>query len=327
MKRRDFIMLLAGAAAARPLAALAQQQATLVIGFLGDGRPARPLMNAFREGLAQAGYIDGRNVKIEYRWANDQEEQLPNLAAEIVGLRAAVIVAFGSAATAFAAKQATSTIPIVIAGGIDPVTYGLVTSLNRPGGNITGLTWILAELSGKRFDLLCEMVPEATRIAYLSGGSRRLAFAEETANIRAAARALGRQIIVLEASRDDDIEAAFATLVQRGAEALFVGIAPFLLYNSDRILANAALHRIPAIYYSRLWALRGGLMSYGADVLDLFRQVGVDYVARILKGANPADLPVHQPTKFELVINLKTAKALGLEVPPSLLARADEVIE
>jgi ABC-type uncharacterized transport system substrate-binding protein len=289
--------------------------------------PRSRLMSALREGLAAAGYVEGRNLKVEYRWANNQEEQLPALAAEIVGLRVTVIVAFGSAAVAFAARQATSTIPIVIAGGIDPVTYGLVASLNRPGGNITGITWILTELSGKRFDLLCEMVPQATTIAYLSGGLRRLAFAEEVTNIRAAARALGRQIIILEASGDGEIEAAFARLVQLGAGALLVGVAPYLLYNSDKVLAEAALHKIPAIYFSRLFALRGGLMSYGANVLHLFRQVGVDYVARILRGANPADLPVQQPTKFELVINLKTARALGIEVPPMLLARADEVIE
>jgi putative tryptophan/tyrosine transport system substrate-binding protein len=326
-KRREFITLIGGAAVAWPHSSRSQQPAMPVIGFLSDGRPSGPLMAAFRDGLAEAGYVEGRNIKVEYRWANNEAEHLPRLAADIVGLRVAVIVAFGSAAVAFAAKQATSTIPIVIAGGIDPVTYGLVASLSRPGGNITGITWILAELSGKRFDLLCEMAPQATTVAYLSGDSSRLVFPEEVTNIRAAARALGRQIIVLQASRDGEIEAAFATLVQRGAGALIVGVDPYLLYNSDKVLAEAALHKIPTIYFGRFWALRGGLMSYGANVIELFRQVGVDYVARILKGANPADLPVHQPTKFELIINLKTAKALGLTVPDKLLVAADEVIE
>ena len=296
-----------------------------VIAFLSDGRPAQRLISELREGLAAAGYVEGRNLKVEYRWANNQEEQLPALAAEIAGLRVSVIVAFGSPVVAFAAKRATATTPIVFAGGINPVTYGLVASLNRPGGNITGVTSVLTELAGKRFELLCEMVPEANTIGYLSGGARR--FDEEVTNIRAAARALGRQIIVLEASRDDEIESAFARLVQLKAGALIVGVAPYLLYNSDKVLMEAARHKIPAIYYSRLWAFRGGLMSYGANVLDLFRQVGVDYVARILKGANPAELPVQQPTKFELIINLRTAKALGLEIPPTLVACADEIIE
>jgi putative ABC transport system substrate-binding protein len=323
-RRREFITMLGGAAA-WPLVASAQQPAMPAIAFLSDGRPAQSLISALSEGLAAAGYVEGRNLKVEYRWANNQEEPLPALAAEIAGLHVSVIVAFGSPVVAFAAKQATATIPIVIAGGINPVTYGLVASLNRPGGNITGVTSIVTELAGKRFDLLCEMVPEANTIGYLSGGARR--FAEEVTNIRAAARALGRQIIVLEASRDDEIESGFARLVQLKAGALIVGVAPYLLYNSDKVLMEAARHKIPAIYYSRLWAFRGGLMSYGANVLDLFRQVGVDYVARILKGANPAELPVQQPTKFELIINLRTAKALGLDIPPTLLARADEIIE
>jgi putative ABC transport system substrate-binding protein len=327
MRRRAFITLLGGATVAWPLATAAQQSAMPVIGFLGGGRPAEPLMSALSEGLGRAGFVEGRSFRIEYRWANNQEDRLPRLAAELVDLRVRVIVAFGSAAVAFAAKQATSTIPIVIAGGIDPVTYGLVSSLNRPGGNITGITWILTELSGKRFDLLCEMVPQATKIAYLSGGARRLVFAEEVTNIRAAAHVLGRQLIVLEASREGEIEAAFAQMVHLEVSALIVGADPYFLYNSDKVLAQTAALKIPTIYYNRLLTLRGGLMSYGTNVTDLFRRVGVDYVARILKGANRADLPVQQPTKFELVINLKTAKALGLGVPTSLLARADEVIE
>jgi ABC-type uncharacterized transport system substrate-binding protein len=246
-RRREFITMLGGAAA-WPLVVRAQQPAMPVIAFLSDGRPAQPLISALREGLAAAGYVEGRNLKLEYHWANNQEEQLPAMAVEIAGLHVSVIVAFGSPVVAFAAKQATATIPIVIAGGINPVTYGLVASLNRPGGNITGVTAIVNELAGKRFELLCEMVPEANTIGYLSGGARR--FAEEVTNIRAAARALGRQIIVLEASRDDEIEAAFARLVQLRAGALIVGVAPYLFYNSDKVLLEAARHKIPAILQS-----------------------------------------------------------------------------
>jgi len=327
--RRKFLAALGGAAAL-PLAARAQQPAVPVIGFLSDQNPLGPngpLIAAFRAGLAEAGYVEGRNVKVEYRWASTQEEQLQTLAADLVGLRVAVIVAFGSAAPAFAAKKATSTIPIVIAGGTDPVTYGLVGSLNQPGGNVTGITLIMIELSGKRLELLRDMVPQAATVAYLSGGSKRLMFNEEVSNIRAAADALGLQVIVLEASRDGEIEAAFATLVQRGAGALIVGVAPYLFYNRNKILAEAALHKIPVIYPDRSWAFGGGLMSYSANFVDLFRQIGVQYVGRILKGTKPADLPVQRPNKFELVLNLKTARALGLNVPDKLLALADEVIE
>jgi len=327
MKRRTFILALGGAAAAWPLAARAQQPAMPVVGFLSNIRPNAPLIAAFRAGLAEAGYVEGRNVKVEYRWANTQEKQLPALAADLVGLRVALIVAFGSAAAAIAAKKATSTIPIVIVGGTDPVTYGLVGSLNQPGGNVTGVTLIMVELSGKRVELLHDMVPQAATVAYLSGGSKTLMFKEEVSNIRAAADALGLQVVVLEASRDEEIEAAFAILVQRGGGALIVGVAPYLAYSRDKILAEATLHNIPAIYPDRYWAFGGGLMSYGANSVDLFRQIGVQYVGRILKGTKPADLPVQRPNKFELVINLKIAKAIGLTVPPTLLARADEVIE
>jgi putative tryptophan/tyrosine transport system substrate-binding protein len=327
MRRREFITLLGGAAVTSPLAARAQQPAMPVIGFLSNGGPNPRLVAAFREGLAEADYVEGRNVTVEYRWANTQEWRLGELAADLVRLQVRVIVVFGSAAAAFAAKRATATIPIVLAGGTDPVTYGLVTSLNRPGGNVTGITFISIELSGKRFELLCEMLPQTTTVAYLSGGSTTWMFEEEVNNMRASARALGRQIIVLEARSDREVEPAFATLVQHPAGALIVGVAPYLEYSFNKILAEAALHKIPAIYPHRGWVFGGGLMSYGANPLTLLRQLGIHYVGRILKGTMPADLPVQRPNKFEFVINLKTAKALGLEVPPSLLARADEVIE
>jgi putative tryptophan/tyrosine transport system substrate-binding protein len=330
IRRREFMALLGGAAAARPVGARAQQSAMPVIGFLSDQNPLgpnSPVIAAFRAGLAEGGYVEGTNVKIEYRWASTDERQLPALAADLVGLRAAVIVAFGSAAPAFAAKRATSTIPIVIVGGTDPVTYGLVDSLHHPGGNVTGITLIMIELSSKRLELLHDMVPQAASFAYLSGGSRRLMFKEELSTILAAASALGLNAMVLEASRDGQIEVAFATVVRHGAGALIVGVSPYLFYNRNKILAQASLHKVPAIYPDRSWAYAGGLMSYSANYLDLFRQTAVQYVGRILKGTKPADLPVQRPSKFTLVINLKTAKALGLHVPPTLLARADEVIE
>ena len=326
LRRRQFITLLGGAAAAWPLAARAQQAEMPMIGFLANGRPNPWLVAGFREGLTEAGYVEGRNVTVEYRWANTQEWRLGELAADLVRLQAKVIIVFGSAAAAFAAKRATPTIPIVLAGGTDPVTYGLVTSLNRPGGNVTGITFISIELSGKRFELLCEMLPQTTTVAYLSGGSTMM-FEEEVNNMRAAARALGRQVIVLKARNDQEVELAFATLVQHPAGALIVGVAPYLEYSGNKILAEAALHKIPAIYPHRGWVFGGGLMSYGANAQTLLRQLGVQYIGRILKGTMPADLPVQRPNKFEFVINFKTAKALGLDVPPTLLARADEVIE
>jgi len=239
----------------------------------------------------------------------------------------AVIVASGSSGVALAVKAATSTIPIVVAAGGDPVKYGLAASLNRPGGNVTGVTAIATDLAGKRLDLLREMVPQAKAVAFLSGGPSSLNFEDEASNVLEVARALGWQVVVVEAGSDRDIERAFATMVQRQAEALIVGVVPHFTYNSQRIVELAERYKIPTIYPFRTYVVRGGLMSYNADQVDLLRQVGVDYVGRILKGAKPGDLPVRQPTKFELLINLKTAKALGLEVPPSLLSTADEVIE
>jgi putative ABC transport system substrate-binding protein len=327
MKRRVFIALLGGAAAAWPLAARAQQPAMPVIGFLGLGspRPMERMVAAFRQGLAKAGYVEGQNVAIEFRWADfSQSARLPALAAELVHRQVAVIFAGGFGGPAFAAKAATSTIPIVFAYGGDPVKGGLVASLSHPGGHVTGVTAINSELVSKWLSLAGDLVPQATTVGFLSGDSSYLAFYEDQkSQILAAARALGRQVIILETRSDLDYEAAFKTLVQREAGALIVG--PFEFRNTE-ILALAARYKIPTIYPRRDYVEAGGLMSYAADYADTYRQAGV-YTGRILAGAKPADLPVMLATKFELVINLKTAKALGLEISPTLLATAHEVIE
>jgi putative ABC transport system substrate-binding protein len=329
MSRRDFITLLGGAAAAWPLSANAQQ-AMPVIGFLalGSPDPNSAFGHAFRQGLADAGYVPGRNVAIEFRSANNQPALLSRLAAELVGRKVAVIVTTGSPYAALAAKAATSTIPIVFAVADDPVRYGLVTSLSRPGGTVTGMTFLTAELLGKQLNLLLELIPQATGIGYLSGPSNSPIFEDRASDILAAGRALGREIIVLE-SRPPDFEAAFTTLVEQRADALIVGAFSIFVNprNRDKILQLAAHHKITAMYPHRVYSDHGGLMSYDSDFVAAVRQLGSHYVGRILKGAKAADLPVMQPTKFELVINLKTARALGLEVPPTLLARADEVIE
>jgi putative ABC transport system substrate-binding protein len=282
---------------------------------------------AFRQGLAEAGYVEGQNIAIEYRWADGQYDRLPALAEDLLHRQVAVIVATGALTTALAAKAATSTVPIVVAAGGDPVKYGLAASLSRPGGNVTGLTFIAAELAGKRLDLLREMVPQATTVAFLSGGPAFLRFENEASDVFDAARALGWQVTVLEAASTREVEPAFATFVRRPAETLIVGVVPHFFYDRNEIVALAERHKIPAMYPFRPYVVAGGLMSYGADQLDAFRQAGLDYVGRILKGAKPTELPIRRPTKFELVINLKTAKALGIEVPANLLARADEVIE
>ena len=327
MRRRQFITFFGGAAA-WPLAARAQQPAMPVIGFLGLGssRPMGRLVAAFRQGLAKAGYVEGQNVAIEFRWADfSQSARLPALAAELVHRQVAVIFTGGFGGPAFAAKAATSTIPIVFAYGGDPVKGGLVASLSHPGGNVTGVTAINAELVSKWLSLAGDLVPQATTVGFLSGDSSYLAFYEDQkSQILAAARALGRQVIILETRSDLDYEAAFKTLVQREAGALIVGA--FAFRNSNEILALAARYKIPTIYPRRDYVEAGGLMSYAADYADTFRQAGV-YTGRILAGAKPADLPVMLATKFELVINLKTAKALGLEISPTLLATAHEVIE
>jgi len=324
IRRREFITLLGGAA--WPLAARAQQPGIIPeIGFLAPISPdAFPVGVAeFRRGLEEAGYVEGRNVTIEYRWAEGHFDRLPRLAAALVGRRVAVIVAWGGVDAALAAKGATSTIPIVFSGGADLVKSGLVASLNRPGGNITGITSIVNELAGKRLELLRELVPQTTTVGYLV--DNQTAAHVLTSDLPAAARAFGLHVIVLECRSDSDFEAAFATLVQRQPSALVVSAFPLAFNNRPKILALAARHKIPAIYPQSPYAWEGGLMSYyGVGTL---RQIGFYYVPQILKGAKPSDLPVQQPTKFRLLINARTAEALGLTIPRTLLAIADEVIE
>jgi ABC-type uncharacterized transport system substrate-binding protein len=326
MKRREFITLLGGAAAAWPLAARAQQPAMPVIGFLGPASPETNVdrLRAFREGLKETGYVEGDNVTILYRWAEGHVERLPALAADLSRRRVAVLVAFGNV-TAVAAKPVAATIPIVFGVPEDPVKLGLVSSLARPGGNLTGINFLSTELTAKRLELLRGLVPGAAKMAVLVDPAVP---PTETAlrEVERAAGTMGLQIQVFNASSSDEINTAFATLARERPDALFVG--PGFLFNSRRVqlVHLATLHKVPATYQSRDYAEAGGLMSYGPNFLDAHRQIGV-YTGRILKGAKPADLPVVQSTKFELVINAQTAKALGLEVPPTLLARADEVIE
>ena len=325
MRRRDFILAL-GAAAAWPIAVQAQQAATPVVGFLdlGSPRPMGGMVAAFRQGLAKAGYVEGQNVAIEFRWADSRYARLPELAAELVHRQVAVIFTGGWGGPALAAKAATSTIPVVFAYGGDPVKDGLVASLNHPGGNVTGVTAINAELVSKWLNLAGDLVPQATTIAFLSGAPGYPGYEDQRSQLLAAARALGRQVLILETHSDRDYEMAFKTLAQREAGVLIVG--PFAFRNTTEILALAARYKVPTIYPRRDYVERGGLMSYAADYADTFRQAGI-YTGRILKGEKPADLPVVQATKFELLINLKTAKVLGLTIPPTLLAIANEVIE
>jgi putative ABC transport system substrate-binding protein len=322
--RRQFIALLGGAAA-WPLAARAQQRLLPVIGFLSSvsPEPYSAMMAAFRHGLAEAGYVDGQNVTIEYRWAEGQFNHLPALAAELVARGPAVLVAGGGNVSAAAAKAATSTVPIVFTIGGDPVRYGLVSNLSRPSGNLTGVTFFTIALGPKRLELLHELLPKAGKIAMLVNPKSLNPDAKE---VQEAARALGQSVHVLDAASDDDIDTAFRSLVQERDDALIVVSNPLFTSRRAQIVTLANYHRVAAIYPLREYVASGGLVSYGASIENAYRQSGV-YAGRILKGAKPADLPIIQPTKFELVINLKTAKALGLEVPPSLLARADEVIE
>jgi putative ABC transport system substrate-binding protein len=327
MRRREFITFLG--AAAWPLVARAQQPAIPVVGLLHIATPGpyAPMLAELRAGMNELGYVEGKNVAVEYRWADNQGERLPALAADLVRRGVSVIVAAGGTRPALAARGATSTIPIVLAFGVDPVGLGLAASLNRPGGNVTGVTFITAELEPKRLEFLTELVPQATTVGYLNIDPQFSTTAKQQAiDIREAARAFGREVIVLEAGSDRDFEAAFATFVQRRVGALVVGTSPLFTSNRHKLLALAARHQIPAIYHLREFVVDGGLMSYGASIAGAFREAGV-YVGQILKGAKPANLPVRRSTRFELVINLKTAKALGLTVPPMLFARANEVVE
>ena len=325
MKRREFITLLGGVAATWPVVARGQQLAMPVVGFLRSTSPADStrLVAAFRQGLKEAGFVEGQNVAVEYRWAEGQLDRLPALAAELIRRPAAVIV--GNTASALAAKAATTTVPIVFASGSDPVHDGLVASLNRPGGNVTGVVFFGSVIGAKRLELLRQLVPTATTIAMLAYPNSPDTEAERK-DVQAAAQARGQQLVILDVSSVRDIETALATLVQGGAGAVLVGGGPFFNSHRERVVALVARHGLPASYANREAALAGGLMSYGSNQPDAYREVGI-YTGRILKGETAADLPVTRSTKFEFVLNLKTAKALGLEVPDRLLALADEVIE
>jgi ABC-type uncharacterized transport system substrate-binding protein len=324
MRRREFILALGGAVAL-PLAARTQQSAMPVIGFLRSASliDVPHFVTSFRKGLKEVDYIEGQNVAIEFRSAENQPDRLPALIAELLGRPVAVIV--GDNITALAAKAATTTIPIVFAGGGDPVQEGLVATLNRPGSNVTGVNFFTGVLGSKRLEILLQLAPKATTIAVLVSPNTTETEAERR-DVQAAAQAMGRQLIILDVSSDRDIEQAFATFAQRGAGALLVGSGPFFNSKRERLVALAARHELPAMYAVRETVLGGGLSSYGSSVTDAYHQVGI-YAGRILKGEKPADLPVMRSTKIEFVLNLNTAKALGITVPPSLLARADEVIE
>jgi putative ABC transport system substrate-binding protein len=328
MRRRELIKLLGSAAASWPLAARAQQQPMPVIGLLNPISPDTnaDVLGAFRQGLKDTAYVEGENVAIVYRWAENQIDRLPALAAELARRQVAVIVATGSVSAAFAAKAATTTIPIVFVVAEDPVKLGLVTSIARPGGNVTGVNILSAELAAKRLELLRELVPGATRVAVLVNPTNATNTESTLRDVEPAARAMGLQIQVLEASTSREINVAFATFVRERPDALFVGADIFFLSRRLQLAHLATRHAIPATYSARQYAEAGGLMSYGTKITDAWRQLGV-YTGRILKGAKPVDLPVEQLSKFELVINAETARMLGITVPPTLHSTADEVIE
>jgi putative tryptophan/tyrosine transport system substrate-binding protein len=324
-RRRQFITLLGGVAAAWPLAARAQQ-AMPVVGYLNNGSPESDAsrLTGLRRGLSQTGYVEGRNLVIEYRWGGNQADRLPALAADLVQLRVAVIVTPGLVAS-LAAKVATTNIPIVFSVGNDPVQLGLVASLNRPGGNLTGFNNVTNELGAKGLALLHELVPGTDTIGFLENPNNPT-FELTTRDVLAAAHVVGLKVQILKASNDREIDAAIVSLVQARTGALLVG-NDFVFNNRiERLIELAAHHAIPTMYMQREFVVAGGLISYGTSLIEVYRQIGL-YTGRILKGEKPADLPVQQPTRLEMVINLKTARALGLEVPPTLLARADEVIE
>jgi putative tryptophan/tyrosine transport system substrate-binding protein len=327
VKRREFITLFGGVMAAWPLAARAQQAAMPVIGILEAGGAELSPGNAtaFRKGLSETGYTEGQTIAIEYRWA--EYERLPELAAELVRRRAAVIITPFSVAATLAARAATTTVPIVFSTGADPVETGLVASLNRPGGNVTGAVTMNAELAAKRFGLLQELFPTATRFAVLVNSATGRVANAVTADVQAAAAsATGRQVEVLTASTSREIDTAFATVVQKRIDALLHSPDPFFTTRRAQIIVLASRHAVPVIYANREDAVAGGLMSYGSSIVDVSRQLGI-YTGRILKGEKPADMPVLRATKFEFVINMHTARTFGLDIPPTLLARADEVIE
>ena len=325
--RRKFLATLSGAAAAWPLAARAQQPAMPVIGFLSSRSPedSAHLVVAFRQGLAEGGFVEGQNVAIEFRWAYGQYDRLPAMAADLVNRRVNVLTAAGGEPSALAAKRATSTIPIVFGAGSDPVSIGLVESWNRPGGNATGITFLTTLMEPKRLGLLRELVPGVPLIGVLLNPKFAPA-SHQLQQVEEAARSIDQRILVANASTDEELETAFAALISAHVGAVLVTADPYFDTRREQIVAFAARQRLPSIYQFREYAVAGGLLSYGVSITDAYRNYGV-YTAKILKGAKPADLPVLQPTKFETVINLKTAKALGLTVPDSLLARTDEVIE